>query len=269
MKSWLACSSQWWLLILDNADNLEIDYFEYMPSTRSGDILLTTRNRECATHNTVGYETLDSLEPELARELLLRASCTTETRWKEKEEAAMAVVEILGSHTLAIIQAGAFIRKKLCTLEQYPIIFQQQKKQLLKFHSKQNLSVYHNVYATFEVSAEYLQNSQSPEGMDALNFLHILAFMHNIGISETMFQKASEYACELKETGTSNDDKVLSLSVRHVARLPEYFQQGRFSPQDHLRWRRARTILESFSIITVQEDDDSITIAVPSGACMG
>ena len=264
MKSWLACNRQRWLLILDNADDLEIDYSEYMPPSRGGDILLTTRNPECGTYNTVGRETLGGLEPELARELLLRATDIAQSRWKEKEKDAMAVVTILGSHTLAIIQAGAFIRQKLCTLEQYPTIFQQQKGQLLKFHSKQNLSVYRNVYTTFEVSAEYLQNSKLPEGLDALNFLHTLAFMHNSGISETMFQNASEYASKLKETGTSNDDEVLSLSVRHVARLPEYAKQGWSSLQDRLRWRKACTILESLSIITVHEDDDSTTIAAHS-----
>ena len=225
--------------------------------------MLTTRNPECGTYNTVGRETLGDLEPELAQELLLRATDIVESRWKEKEKAAIAVVRILGSHTLAIIQAGAFIRQKLCTLEQYPTIFQQQKGQLLKFHSKKNLSVYRSVYTTFEVSAEYLLNSKLPEGLDALNFLHTLAFMHNSRISETMFQRASEYASKLRDTGTGNNE-VLSLSVRHVARLPEYAQQGWSSLQDHIRWRKACTILESLSIITMHEDDDSIAISAHS-----
>ena len=108
----------------------------------------------------MGSEILDDLEPELAQKLLLRATYLTKSRWIEKEKAAMAVVKILGSYTLAIIQAGAFVRQKLCTLEEYPTLFQQQKGQLLKFQSKQNLSTYGNVYATFEVSAEHLQKSK-------------------------------------------------------------------------------------------------------------
>ena len=122
VKSWLACNSQR-LLIIDNADDPEIDYSEYIPSSKRGDILLTTRNLECGIYNTVGSEPLGDLEPELARKLLLRATSIIESRWKEKEKAAMAVVNILGSHTPAIIQAGAFVRKKLCTLEEYPTIF--------------------------------------------------------------------------------------------------------------------------------------------------
>ena len=264
MKSWLACNSQRWLLIIDNADDREIDYSKYIPPGKRGDILLTTRNPECITYETVGSETLADLEPDLARKLLFRATGIVETRWKEKEKACAAIVSILGSHTLAIIQAGAFVRQKSCTLEQYPTIFQQQKGQLLKFHSKQHVSTYGNVYTTFEVSAEHLQNSELPEDLDALNLLHIFAFMHNSGISETMFQRASEYAFKLRDTGTSNDEEVLSLSVGHVARLPEYAQQGWSSLQGRLPWRKACAVLESLSIITMHEDDDSITISAHS-----
>jgi tetratricopeptide (TPR) repeat protein len=261
VKSWLACTDQRWLLIIDNADDREIDYSKYIPSGKRGDILFTTRNPECVTYNTMGSETLGDLEPELARKLLLQATDIGESRWKEKEEAAAAVVDILGSHTLAVIQAGAFVRQKLCTLEQYPSIFQQQKEQLLKYHSKQRISRYGNVYSTFEVSAEHLQNSKSPENLDALNLLHILAFMHNSGISERMFQRASEYASELKDRGTSSNEEIFSLSVRHVARLPEYAQQGWSSLQDRLRWRKACAILESLSIITLHTSDDFVTIS--------
>ena len=208
----------------------------------------------------MGSETLHDLEPELARDLLLRATYTTESLWKEKAEAAMAVVETLGLHTLAIIQAGAFIQKDLCTLEQYPTIFQQQKEQLLKFRSDQAMSTYGNVYATFEVSAEYLQSSNSPEHLDALDFLHTLAFMHNSGISETVFEMASEYASEIKDAGTSNNEEILSLSVGHLARLPEFAQPGRSSVQDRLRRRKARATLKSLSLITVHKDDDSISV---------
>ncbi|KAL2044651.1 hypothetical protein N7G274_002425 [Stereocaulon virgatum] len=261
VKSWLACTSQRWLLIIDNADDPEIDYSEYIPSGKRGDILLTTRNPECCIYNTAGSEPLGDLEPKLARKLLLRASSIIESRWKEKEKAAMAVVNILGSHTLAIIQAGAFVRQKLCTLEEYPTIFQQQRGQLLKFYSKQKPSVYDNVYTTFEVSAEYLQKSRLPESLDALNLLHTLAFMHNNGISEKIFQRASEYASELKDSGINNDEEVLALSMHHITRLPSYAQQEWSSLQDLLRWRKACSVLESLSIIT-PGNDDSAAISV-------
>ena len=261
VKSWLASKSQRWLLIIDNADNLNIDYSDYMPSSKRGDVLFTTRNRDCLTYETVGSESLGDLELEHARELLLKATLIPKNQWKEEEQAALAVIETLGSHTLAIVQAGAFIRKKLCSLKGYPKVFQQQKAQLLKFHSEANLSTYSNVYATFEVSAEYLQESALSECMDALNLLHALAFMHNGGISEELFRRASDYAVELK-TQSSEDEGGIAISARHVARLSKYLQQG-WSRNLHVRlqWRKACAMLESLSLITLHEDGDSVNIS--------
>ena len=260
VKSWLACNSQRWLLIIDNADDLEIDYSQYIPRTKRGDVLLTTRNPECGVHNTVGSENLQDLEPDLAQELLLRASGVAQSLWTEKKKAALDIVKCLASHTLAIIQAGAFIRQKLCSLEQYPVIFQQEKGHLLRFHSTQNTSVYRNVYTTFEVSANHLEKSELPEASDALGLLHILAFMHNSGIPETMFQRAIEYASQLKDTDLHYKEEALSLFKSHVTRLPEYVK-GQISLQNHLRWRKACSSLESLSIITLHAEDGSITIS--------
>ena len=79
VKLWLACNSRRWLLIIDNVDDLEIDYSEYISSSKRGDILLTTRNPECGIYNTVGSELLGDLEPKLARKLLLRATSIIES----------------------------------------------------------------------------------------------------------------------------------------------------------------------------------------------
>ena len=109
VAQWLANKSQRWLLIIDNADNLEVDYSQYMPSNKTGDIMLTTRNPEYLVYQTEENEILCSLDPELARELLFKASFVSESQRKDKEEAATSVVETLGSHTLALISAGAFM----------------------------------------------------------------------------------------------------------------------------------------------------------------
>lgn len=261
VKSWLACRSQRWLLIIDNADNPTVDYSDYMPSSKRGDILLTTRNPDYVAYQTAGSELLRDLEIELAQELLFKATSIPESRWKEKGKAAVTVIETLGSHTLAIVQAGAFVRRKLCSLEEYPMFFQQQKEQLLKFHSEANLSTYGNVYATFEVSAEYLQRSELLECMDALNLLHDLAFMHNDRIAETLFQRASDYAAKLKNT-SSRDEGGVSMSARHIVRLPEYLQRGWSNNlQVRLRWRKACAMLESLSLITMHEDNESVNFS--------
>jgi len=197
---------------------------------------------------------LEELEPELAQDLLLLATGIEQGRWKDKRRAALAIVEILGSHTLAIIQAGAFIKKKLCTIERYPAIFQQQKGQLLKFYSKQNASIYRNVYATFDVSVKYLEKSELPEALDAVNLLHILAFFYNSEISEAIFLRAAQYASQIRDEDRDDQVKIFSLSTNHIARFPEY-AQGQSDLQNRLRWRKACSILESLSIIVIRAED--------------
>ena len=225
--------------------------------------MITTRNEDCTVHGTVGKMLLESLEPEPAQELLLRAARIPERLWNEKREAASDVTELLGYHTLAIVQAGAFVRKKLCSLENYRTHFQLQKRQLLTFHSNQIMSTYGNVYATFEVSAESLQKSTTTECSDALSLLHVLAFFHNNGISEEIFQLAAEYAPETEtKTIDISGDGVFPLSVSHLARLPEYLQQPFFSRQDSLRWRKACLVLASLSLVKLDEDDQSLDISM-------
>jgi len=44
---WLASQThQNWLLVFDNADNVDLKLKQYFPSCSSGNILITTRNRE-------------------------------------------------------------------------------------------------------------------------------------------------------------------------------------------------------------------------------
>lgn len=260
VKIRLGSHSERWLLIIDNADNPKTDYAKYIPSGKRGDILITTRIPECVIYGTVGSQMLDGLAPELARSLLLRAARIPENQWKDKAHAATAVVEALESHTLAIMQAGAYIRSNLCTIEEYPTLFREQK-QILEFHSDQVLSTYGNVYATFEISADYLQKSQSQDDLDALELLHIVAFLHNTGISEEMFELASELALDVLETGKTHGK---AFSRNHILKLPECLQGQWSSPGGRTRWRKARSILASLSIVKIEECGGYSTMSLHS-----
>lgn len=111
------------------------------------------------------------------------------------------------------------------------------------------LSTYGNVYATFEISAEYLQNSQSQDNIDALELLHILAFLHNNGLSRRMFDFVSNLASNVLETGSTNDQGIR----KYIPRLPGYLQRKWSIPGGRTRWRNARSILASLSIVKIEE----------------
>lgn len=70
----LANCKEPWLLVLDNADDVDVDYQQYFPSTALGLVLLTTRNAECRQYATQKRIDLGGLLAAEARELLLRAA---------------------------------------------------------------------------------------------------------------------------------------------------------------------------------------------------
>ncbi|KAJ4294168.1 hypothetical protein N0V90_007858 [Kalmusia sp. IMI 367209] len=150
------------LLILDNADDPQYDYNAYLPS---------------------GCEALADLDPADCKELLLKAAGISRDRWEVEGRAAEDVVRLVHSHTLALIQAGAYVSRCYCKLEDYPKKFQQQRTKLLKFSPVQARSRYRDVYATFEASAEALS-------ANALNLLGVVSALNYTFLPESLFESA-------------------------------------------------------------------------------
>ena len=179
----LANIKERWLLILDNADDPEVDYQRYIPTGWWRVVMLTSRNEECHRYATEKAVALDGLSDDEAAELLFRAAGTSEDQRSEVEDDARAVVSLLRSHPLALIQAGSYIGWGHCTLAEYPQIFERQRKRLLAFRPTQAQSRYGDVYATFEASAEILRasaeamppSSATESARDALELLPVLA----------------------------------------------------------------------------------------------
>ena len=253
-KRWLASIDHSWLCIMDNADDRSIDYAEYFPSGHKGSIIITTRNQECLSHSTVGQEDLENLEVGESTELLLKASGVNKDLWQVRQSAAEEVVNVLGLHALAIIQAGAFIKKRICSLEEYPREFQVQRQRLLQFRPKQAQSTYGDVYTTFEVSARVLEESSDQQDSDALEMLRILAFLHFDRVPELMFIRAWNYAQEISTEGKDQSSQdINTLSRWHSSRLPRFMHH---STSGKLSLRLTADVLTSFSIIAINESHD-------------
>ena len=186
----LASSKQTWLLILDNADDPNFDYQVYFPSGTHGAVLMTSRVPECKRYSPDANEALEGLRDEDSKELLLKAAEIPQESWLSYHDQAKEVVQLLGSHTLALIQAGAYIARGHCQLHEYPRVYQRQRKQLLKFQPKQAKSRYCDIYTTFEASAEVLQQSESEAAKDALYLLAILSMLDSAILPLQIFQSA-------------------------------------------------------------------------------
>ncbi len=266
-RAWLANTRHSWLLILDNADDREFDYASYFPSGDRGCILLTTREPDCSAHATVAYEEFEKLEEDDAMELLLKASGCPEVYWEAKKPIAQLVLEDLQRHALAIVQAGAYVRQGLCFLEEYPGLFKVQRRQLMMFRPKQARSTYGDVYATFEVSALALENSSDPCAKAALHLLGILGFMHFQGVTESIFSRAANYSRELlRKLDEKPEDppqwEIDRLSNWHTtqAQWPDIEKGDHSAEFDMFIYREARSILASFSLISVAKESQSISM---------
>ena len=200
-KRWLTNLAEDWLLIIDNADDPSLDVLQYLPTGCRGTVVITTRNRDCSVHATVGSCEIGQLGREEAISLLLKASGEQEADISLRLR-ALPVVETLWSLALAIIQAGAVIRQKLYTFEEYCSAYKTRRKELLSLQPVQASSDYRfTVYATWEVSKESISaiangrsttQVASQTATNALELLTFFGFCHFDDIWEDLFKMAWE-----------------------------------------------------------------------------
>jgi hypothetical protein len=133
------------------------------------------------------------METEDAVTLILKTTGTQNLSDKPTRETAKSVVLTLGCLALAIDQAGAVIRKGLCSMEEYCEIYSRRRKKLLSQKAVQGQGDYrYTVYTTWEISLRMIEENGGEAARDAIELLHIFSFLHHDGISEEIFHQAWE-----------------------------------------------------------------------------
>ncbi|KAH6694332.1 hypothetical protein BKA61DRAFT_257548 [Leptodontidium sp. MPI-SDFR-AT-0119] len=237
-----------WLLILDNADDPDFDYQVYFPPGNHGAVLMTTRVTECRMYSPDAFEALEGLEEEDSKNLLLKAAELPRESWSSCSYDAKGVVNLLGSHPLALIQAGAYISQGHCQLGQYPKVYQRQRQRLLKYRPNQAQSRYCDVYATFEASADVLERSQSESASDALRLLEILSMLGSSVLPLQIFEETWK-GCKKVSRTSDEAMEIDEFSRDHVLKLPS-FMVLKEDEWDSFRLTKATFLLTSLSLIT-------------------
>jgi hypothetical protein len=254
----LATTHKSWLLILDNSDDPEFDYQTYFPSGTHGAVLVTSRVAECRRYSPDAFEALGGLEERDSKELLLNAAEVSPELWPSYNNKAKEVVRRLGSHTLALIQAGAYISQGHYHLHQYPVIYQRQRKRLLRYRHKQAQSRYCDIYATFEASADILEQSRSESAEDALSLLQILSILDFVILNLQVFEEAWEGCKDIKNVETIGIEK---FSQSHVSLLPRFIVPED-DERDPLRLIEASSLLVSLSLVTRHNLDGYLRLSM-------
>jgi len=132
-KSWLSSSDRPWLLLIDNADDTNLDIETYFPDGEHGLTLITTRNPSVKMHGTIGkkFYHFDRLNDDEANELLLKAADHREPRTPTIMQMASAITRKLGALPLALIHAGNALKANYCKLSNY-IPYYDRKMQLIR-----------------------------------------------------------------------------------------------------------------------------------------
>ncbi|KAL8898562.1 MAG: hypothetical protein Q9207_006638 [Kuettlingeria erythrocarpa] len=252
------------LLVLDNADDPDVDYQRYFPAGLLGVVLLTSRNAEChqyASPPELARE-LEGLPENDAQELLLHATNTPREQWSTFQDDAQRVATLLQSHPLALIQAGAYISRAHCTIAGYPLVFDRQRKRLLKYRPTQAKSRYGDVYATFEASAGFLQVSQEEAAKDALQLLSMLGICAASRLPlQRLFEEGWKGTQTIISSDDSDDDDLLLLTPWHVSHLPSLLQAGA-DAWDPFRLVEAVRLLKAFSLVSADTQDDPSNVSM-------
>ncbi|TVY49381.1 Protein SERAC1 [Lachnellula occidentalis] len=238
VKQWLA-NKEHWLLIIDNADDPNLDISKFFPLGTNGTVLITTRNPDFQKYGSAGSCSVEQMCSEDATTLLLKTAAMQNPSEKERQSAEQ-VAKSLGYLALAIIQAGAVIRQRLASLEGFCELYSRRKKELLESGRPQSSIEYqHSVYTTWEISIKMIEEMKNDQGMLALELLQLCSFLHFDGIPEDIFEKAR-----------SNPQQQADSSLFSECFLVRVMPLG----WDPLAMGNAIRILASFSLITIDAE---------------
>lgn len=188
---WLSNCQEPWLLVIDNADNLDVDVSRYFPAGGRGHIILTTRNPNNVVHATIGEASFREMEEEDAITLLLKAAQqpgAEDSKDKNQRKLARPLTSALGCLAIALIHAGATIRRRLYTLESYLRVYERElmNQKLFPSTSKSERSI----TATYEIPFSETMKRTDIASVDAIQILQIFAFLHFQQIPEAIFWRA-------------------------------------------------------------------------------
>lgn len=182
VKQWLSrAENQDWLLILDNADDLDsVRVAKYFPIVSWGHIIVTTRDQAAIGNVTKQGLLLEQLGVKEAVELLMEKAGIEDPQEEDYQEAE-AIVRNLGCLPLAVDQGGAFIKSRRKSLKDYRRLFGERQIELLKF--KPRLAEYDKtVFTTWQINFEQVER----DSKEASNLLLLMCFLDAANIPERM-----------------------------------------------------------------------------------
>ena len=181
-KTWLTELDRPWLLIIDNADDPNIDIKDYFPEGEGGVVLVTTRNPHNRWHGTFGqrYYQFEKLDEEEASDLVLRSADVSKTA--SALSSAARIAKALYYLPLALVQAGKAVMKRMCTLDTYLDFYDRSWQRIRRARGKSGDQqdrddINMNVYSSYEILFQGLESTDATATRDAVELLKMFSFL--------------------------------------------------------------------------------------------
>ena len=203
VKRWLENTSNW-LLILDNADDLNLVPI-FLPTRVVGHVLLTTRAQ--ITGKQARRLEVETLPVEMGALLLLRRAgvldpdAAFDGAPPSDRTIALALSEELGGLPLALDQAGAYIEETQCSLAYYQQQYQERRAELLAHRGMLVDDHPEPVATTWSLSFAKVEAANPT----AAEVLRICAFLAPDAIPEELLMEALK--TPLPPSGTSKKQR--------------------------------------------------------------
>ena len=191
VKRWLLAHANW-LLILDNADDLQLAA-DFLPLGAKGHMLLTTRAQALGTlARSLPVEEMGSQEGTLLllrRARVLDTDASLESAAPPERATAEAIVQAVGGLPLALDQAGAYIEETGCALTDYLHLYQARRRDLLGL--RKSLMAEHPQPVTTTWSLSFQKLDEANPAATAL--LRLCAFLAPDNIAEEILTEGAPH----------------------------------------------------------------------------
>lgn len=241
-----------WLLVIDNADDEDMNVETYFPGGYRGHILVTTRRPALRSLGNVGAGScqLEQLDEGEAHDLLLKHA-QEERPWDEfAQTTAKSIVKVLGYLPLALVHAGKAIAEGITTLADYIRWFNDSWDRV-RLQSKWSGRVVDDarkhVFAPFEALLQNLSFEHTQSAQDAVELLKMLSFLHHENITFDILSKAAAYPPKVEAESRNRHDfeqaaKMAKKGRSMVAKQQPWRQRMRNRLIQAVAWYEERTV---------------------------
>jgi transcriptional regulator with XRE-family HTH domain/CheY-like chemotaxis protein len=181
-----------WLLIIDNADDIDMVQ-EFIPPTGRGHVLLTSRARAmgAVAHRIV----LDLMMPDdgalflLRRATILEPADSLESADEADRNEALALTQLMGGLPLALDQVGAYIEETMCGVSGYVEVYRTHARELLNERGEVVIDHPNPIATTWLLAFERIDKQRA-----AAELLRLCAFLYPDAIPEEILRNGERLA---------------------------------------------------------------------------